>query len=246
MIERSQARAAKVFGITYLVSLAIIMVAFSRFYAPYLVWENGEETARRLFDHQSAVRLYLAGAFLYGVGMVVLLTALYVMLRTVNRGIALFAAFSKVIYVAFWFLGLLQLFQALRILRGAGSLRTFGQDGLAAMAGVQLDSGRDAYYVGLVFLGLGSALFAWVFFESRYIPRALALWGVVSSLYEAFCGFVYLMHPSFGRILSPNWYELPLMIFELLLALWLLIRGVRSPDGARGAPASAPTELAGL
>jgi hypothetical protein len=43
----------------------------------------------------------LAGAFLYGVGMIVLLTALYVILRPVSRGIAFFAAFSKLIYVLF-------------------------------------------------------------------------------------------------------------------------------------------------
>ena len=94
MIERSQVYAAKIFGITYLLSFAVIMVAFSHFYAPYLVWENGEETARRFIAHEQAVRLYLTGAFLHGLGMFVLLTSLYVILRSVNRGMALFAAFS--------------------------------------------------------------------------------------------------------------------------------------------------------
>jgi hypothetical protein len=57
MIERSQVNAAKIFGITYLLSLAIITVVFSRFYAPYLVWGNGEETARHFIAHEQAVRL---------------------------------------------------------------------------------------------------------------------------------------------------------------------------------------------
>ena len=97
---------------------------------------------------------------------------------------ALFAAFSKLTYAVFWFIFLLDVFGALRSLAGAGSLRTFGLDGLAALAGLQLDSSRDAYYIGLAFNGLGSALFAWVFFQSRYVPRTLALWGVLGSLYE--------------------------------------------------------------
>ena len=230
MIEQSQRHAAKIFGITYFLSLLVIGVAFSRFYAPYLVWENGEETARRFITHERSIRIYVAAAFFYGAAMVVQLTALYVILRQVNRGIALFATFSRLIYVFFWFVLVLDIFYALRLLGGAGSLRTFGPDGLAALAGSQLDSSRDAYYIGMVFNALGSALFASVFFQSRYIPRALALWGVLTSLYEGFCGLAYLFYPNFGTILSVNWYEYPLMSFELLLTVWLLFRGLRSPN----------------
>ena len=221
--------------IAYLLSLLVIGVAFSRFYAPYLVWENGEETARRFITHERSIRIYVAAAFFYGAAMVVQLTALYVILRQVNRGIALFATFSRLIYVFFWFVLVLDIFYALRLLGGAGSLRTFGPDGLAALAGSQLDSSRDAYYTGMIFNGLGLALFASVFFQSRYIPRALALWGVLASLYEAFCGFAYLFYPHFGTILSVNWYEYPLMSFELLLSLRLLFRSLRSPDKWRDA-----------
>ena len=230
MIEQSQRHAAKTFGITYLLSLLVIGVAFSRFYAPYLVWENGEETARRFITHERSIRMYLAGAFFYGAAIIVQLTALYVILRQVNRPIALFAAFSRLLYVFFWFVLVLDLFCALRQIGGAGSLRTFGPDGLAALAGTQLDSSRDAYYIGMVFNALGLALFASVFFQSRYVPRTLALWGVLTSLYEAFCGLAYLFYPNFGTILSVNWYEYPLMSFELLLTLWLLFRGLRSPN----------------
>jgi hypothetical protein len=230
MIEQSQRNAAKIFAITYFLSLLVIGVAFSRFYAPYLVWENGEEAARHFIAHEHSIRMYLAGAFLYGAGVIVQLTALYVILRLVNRGIAIFAAFSRLIYVLFWFVLVLDLFSALRLVGGAGSLMAFGPDRLAALAGSQLDSSRDAYYIGMTFNGLGLALFASVFFQSRYIPRALALWGVVASLYEVFCGFAYLFYPHFGTILSVNWYEYPLMSFELLLSLWLLFRGLRSPD----------------
>jgi hypothetical protein len=154
MIEQSQHHAGKIFGITYFLSLLVIGAAFSRFYAPYLVWENGKETARHFITHEQSVRIYLAGAFLYGAGVIVQLTALYVILRQVNRGIALFAAFSRLIYVFFWFVLVLYIFYALRLVGGAGSLMTFGPDRLAALAGSQLDSSRDAYYIGMAFNGL--------------------------------------------------------------------------------------------
>jgi len=98
--------------VTYLLSMAIIMVVFPRFYAPYLVWEDGEETAHRFLHHEEAIRIYLAGAFVHGVGMIVLLTALYVLLRPVYRGMALCAAFSRVIYAVFWFIFVLDMLGA--------------------------------------------------------------------------------------------------------------------------------------
>jgi Domain of unknown function (DUF4386) len=116
---------------------------------------------------------------------------------------------ARLTYALFWFILVLDLFGALRLLGGGGSLRAFGPDGLAALAGSQLDSSRDAYYIGFVFNGLGSTLFALIFFQSRYVPRALALWGVLGSLYEVFCGFAYLFYPNFGAILSANSYEMP-------------------------------------
>lgn len=238
MIERAQQSAAKIFAVTWLLSMALLQMVFPRYYAPYLVWENGEETARRFVHHEEALRIFLSGAFLHGVGIIVLLTALYVLLRPVNRGMALCAAFSRMIYAVFWFVFILDMFGALRFLAGAGALRGFGQDGLAALAGAQLDAGRDAYYIGLVFNGLGSLLFAWVLYQSRYIPRVLALWGVLSAVYEGFCGFAYLLYPRFGMMHSPNWYELPPMTFDFLLCLWLLVRRLKSPETVL-APASA-------
>ena len=238
-MEQAQRLAAKIFAITYLLGMAIIMVVFPRFYAPYLVWENGEETARRFLHHEEAIRIYLAGSIVHGVGMIVLLTALYVLLRPVNRGMALCAAFSRMIYAVFWFIFILDILGALRFLAGAGALRGFGPDGLAALAGAQLDAGRDAYYIGLTFNGLGSALFAWVLFQSRYIPRALALWGVLSAVYEGFCGFAYLLYPGFGAMHSPNWYELPPMTFDLLLCFWLLFGRLKSPKTELASPSAA-------
>ena len=231
-MDRSQRRAGLVFAIAFLVSLAEVMVAFNRYYAPYVVWENGEETARHFIAHAQAIQAFLALSFVHGLGAIVMLTALYVILRPVNRGVALFAAFSRLTYAIFWFILMLDLFGAMRTLGGAGTLRAFGPDGLAALAGCQIDSSRDAYYIGLAFNGLGSALFAWVFFQSRYVPRLLALWGVVASLFEGICGFVYLIDPGFNSVVSVDYYELPLLTFELALCFLLLFKGLKSPVAA--------------
>ena len=159
--------------------------------------------------------MFIAAGRPNGLAGVVLLTALYVLLRSVNRGIALFAAFSRLMYVAMWFVQVLGSFSALRIMEAEEPLQAFGPRQLQALAGLQLASGWDAYYIGLAFYALSTFLFSELFFQSRYIPRILAAWGMLASIFEGVCAFAYLNNRRFGAVVSVNLYEMPTVLFEL-------------------------------
>ena len=53
---------------------------------------------------------------LYGVGVLVQSTSLYVILKSIDRNLALFAAFSRLAQGYIWLLVVLNLFTALRLL----------------------------------------------------------------------------------------------------------------------------------
>jgi hypothetical protein len=226
MIDQSQRVAARVYAITSLLTLAIIMFAFTQYLAPNLVWNNGEATARNIIAHEPAYHKYLAAAFLNGVGTLVLLAAQYVILRPINRGMALFAALASLMYAGAWYAEILLEMFALRAMGSGEHPGAIAPPSAQVLAGLFLDSGWDAYYIGLPFAGLGSALFAWLFFRSQYVPRALALFGVLASAFEGICGFLYLLVPGFGNVVSVNWYEMPAVFFGLVISLWLLIKGL--------------------
>ena len=82
-----------------------------------------------------------------------------------------------------------------------------------------------------VFFAVGSTLFAWLLYRGRMIPNPLALFGVVASVV-----LVVLLFLQRGGILSDvtNWSSpvtwllwIPMLIFELALAGWLIVKGVR-------------------
>ncbi len=231
MVDGSQRSAARVAAIAYLLALIAMVVSF-RLYLPLLAWNDLAATAQNIAAHEPAFRLYLAGALAYGVGVVVVLTALYVVLRPVSQAVALFAALCRFIYAVMWFVQLLSSFAALDTARGSGYLSVIGREQLQAMAASHLAAGWNAYYVGLGFYGLGTLAFACLWLKSRYVPRALAVWGVASSVFIGFCGFAYLLFPSFGGIVSVDWYEGPTALFELGLSVWLLAKGLRLPSPA--------------
>jgi hypothetical protein len=165
----------------------------------------------------------------YCVAVVVLLTALYVILKPVSQNLALLAAFGRLVHGLTWLLVTLNLFTALRLLTGADYSRAFGPDQLSALAQLHL-SGYDAYYVGLLFWGLGATVGSYLWFKSKYIPRALAAFGVISSAWCAACTFVFYIFPDFPKVVNLWLFDTPMVIFELVLSLWLVFKGLR-PSG---------------
>ncbi len=159
----------------------------------------------------------------------VLLTALYVVLKPVNRSLALLAAFWRLIETLILVVITLNSFDVLRILSGADYLRVFEADRLQALARLSIGAHGAGYNVGLVFFGLGSTVFCYLWFKSNYIPRALAGWGVFSSLLVGICTFAFIIFRNLAKILTPGCYA-PIFIFEVTLGLWLLVKGLR-PSG---------------
>lgn len=90
------------------------------------------------------------------------------------------------------------------------------------------------------FFAVGSTAFAWLLLRGRMIPSPLAWLGVVASVLLV----VVLLGQRAGLVGSAvNWSSvvtwlqwLPMLVFEVALAFWLLVKGISAP-AAR--PASA-------
>jgi hypothetical protein len=142
----------------------------------------------------------------------------------------LLAAFWGLIETAILVVAVLSDFEVLRVLSGADYLRAFEADRLQALARLDLNANFDAYYVGLLFWGLGSTVCSYLWFKSNYIPRALAAWGVISSGWCAACAFAFFIFPNFAKTVNLWWFDSPIGIFEMATSFWLLFKGLR-PSG---------------
>ncbi len=228
-IERAQQTAAKVAGFTYLFTWATVVFAFYGIYAHLVVTGNMAETARNIIAHERLFRVVIACDLIYGVGVVVLLAALYMILGPVNRGLALLAALFRLGFALMWVVTTLNLFAVLRLLSGADYLRVWEADRLQAMVRLHQYASFDAYYVGLLFWGLASTVCSYLWFKSNYIPRTLAAWGLISSVWAVTCCFAFFIFPSFGKAVNLYSFDVPMGIFEIATSCWLLFKGIRTP-----------------
>jgi len=239
-INESQRKAARVVGITFLLAIAIVVVANYGITFRLIIPGNAVDTARNIVAHETLFRINIACNLIYVVNVLILLSALYVVLKPVSRNLALVAAFCRLVYALMWGLFALNMLGALRLLGDAAYLSVFQADQLQTLA--RLHISIDAYYVGLPFWGLASAVCSYLWFKSRYIPRALAAFGMISSAWCVICAFAFIVFPNFEKTVNAYWFDMPLVIFEMALGLWLLFKGLR-PSG-KIEPDRAPVEPA--
>jgi Domain of unknown function (DUF4386) len=84
-----------------------------------------------------------------------------------------------------------------------------------------------SFTASAAFFALGSTLFSWLLLRGRMIPVALAWLGVLASILPVVCFPLQLAGLLSGPVASFMWY--PIMVFEVTLALWLIIKGVAAP-----------------
>ncbi len=225
-IDNSQRTAAKVAGIAGLVTFAVVVFGNYVLLEPLIVPRNAVDTARNILAHQTQFRLALSCFITYGIGTVVLLSALYVIFAPVNRGLALAGALFRLVFALLWLIAPLNSLAALRLLGDASYLKAFEPDRLQVLARVFIAGSFDDYYVGLPFFGLAATVCAWLWLKSRYIPRGLSIFGVIGSAWCVFCAFVYLIFPHFNKIVNDYIFDTPMALFELAVSFWLLFKGL--------------------
>jgi hypothetical protein len=104
---------------------------------------------------------------------------------------------------------------------------------LNALGSLMLGGGGGAGGAGAFLFGLGSFCFCWVFVRSRTIPAWLAWPGLVASAMWVIGMPLQLGGFIGGALTMALW--IPMGLFEVTVALWLIFKGVSAPGAAAGA-----------
>src|SRR5258708_11232475 len=146
-IDNSQRTAAKVAGWSGLLTFAIVVFGNFVLLNHLTVPGNAASTAQNIVAHETQFRVTVVCFLTYSLGVVVLLSALYVILKPLNPGLALVGALSRLVFAFLWLLSTLNMLTALRLLSNANYLQVFEPDWLQVLAKLHLLANFDDYYV---------------------------------------------------------------------------------------------------
>ena len=219
-------RWARTAGLLYLLTNA---TAVMMIWAPAQVIVKGDAaaTAANIVASERLFRIGIAFELATVAGVIALIVALHAILRTVNRELALMAVFWRLMETASFAAITFSSFTVLALLGSDDFLAPVAAEQRAALAYSFLRTHSAGFQIGFLFLGLGSTMFAWLWWRSRYIPRAFAGLGIVASLIMTLSAFTYIVAPSAMQAVGLA-YMAPMGLFEIGLGLWLLVRGIRT------------------
>lgn len=226
-VETSPQVYARIGGVLYLI---IIVIGFcGEFFLRNKLVVSGDvtATANNIMASESLWRAQIAGDLIVLVCAVALTLILYVLLRPVNKNLALLAVFFNIVEFPIEAASKLCLFAALFLSGNADYLKVFEPHQLHALVKISLKLHDYGFAIDLVFFGFACLIYGCLLFRSGYFPRTL---GVLMAI----AGLSYLTN-SFTLILAPTYAAtvLPILVFALIgessLCLWLMVKGVNVP-----------------
>jgi hypothetical protein len=86
---------------------------------------------------------------------------------------------------------------------------------------------RQGYAIHSLFFCLGGVLWYYLFYKSRYVPRALSVWGLATVSLVLVKTLLALYDPDLARVIPDVIVGAPYILFEALIGPWLMIKGIR-------------------
>jgi Domain of unknown function (DUF4386) len=231
VIEPAQRTAAKVVGFLYLFQMATAIFGESFVRGRLIVRGDATQTALNIIGSERLFRLSIAGDLVTYTGVIVLIWAFYVLVRPVNKNLALLAVLFRLAETAVLCVATVNSLVVLRLLSGAPDLKTFEAGQLHSLASLAISAQGLGMMVGFILLGLGSTVFAYLLLKSGYVPKAIAVLGIFSSLVLAVVTWAIMVFPNLGKAVGLA-YMGPMGLYEVGLGLWLLVKGIQAPRAA--------------
>lgn len=223
MDEKARQATARLAGLMYLLVMAAFIAPFAMLQsiaAPEGFAETAANAAAREPLYRAALVIQLAGC----AGIILLSTALYSLVKAEGAHLALVALLWRCAEAIALTFGTLIRYPTLAnyvaTVEGAG-----GADN-AALHHLFSSAIGASSYAAFIFLGLGSAIFFYLFFRARLIPRAFSGFAILASVLMIALAFGYLLAPAqVGPIAMMG--MAPMFLAEVGIGLWLLIAGVK-------------------
>lgn len=216
---------ARTGGVAYLI--IILAGLFGEMIVRNTIVVSGDATAtaNKLVASPLLWRIGIAGDLIMHVCDVILIMVLYVLLKPVNKNLALLAMLFNLIQTAVLVANKLNLLMPLFLLGDADYLKSFDPQQLQALSYLSIKAHGYGFGIGLIFFGFECLLLGYLILKSGYLPKTIGILMQIAGLCYLVNSFSLLLAPRFVDLIFPA-VLIPSFIGELSLCLWLLVKGV--------------------
>jgi hypothetical protein len=223
----SMNRTARIAGLFYLIFILLLPLATS-IRSQLIVSGDPAATAQKIMANELLFRISFVTELVSALFFVLAAWALYMLLKSVNKNLALLFLLLNLCGVAIECVSVLNLSAALSLLIGADYLTVFPTDQLQAQALMHVDMYNDGFMIAQIFFGAWLLPLGYLVYRSGFLPRLLGILLIIDFFGVLIWFLQYFLLPEDDVIIYPG--IAASFIAEVSLTLWLLVKGVKD-DG---------------
>jgi hypothetical protein len=229
MTRKTNARLAGFMFLFYIVTGIANLILFNQATSGAGGPENIAAKLAAIAQHATTVRLTVLLTLCGFVSAVVLGVTLYALTRDEDRDLALLALCGRATEGVISAISAIRGLQLLAIATATTAAAAPDAAATNALGGLLLQQGGLSGSIAAICFVMGSTLFSYLFLRARSIPVPLAWLGLLASVLLV----IALPLELAGVIKVPFLMWVPMLVFELAFALWLIIKGVAAPASRR-------------
>ena len=222
---RAVQRIARTGGLLYLIIIVIGLVGEAVIRNGLVVAGDPAATAQRILGSEWLWRVGVASQLFLLVCAVALTAIWYVLLRPVNRHLAVAVVCFGLVSLAVESQCALQLQAALDPLTSTALAKVMSADQRHGLSYLAIVAHANTFGVALIFFGVQCLLVGYLIRKSGYLPAMLGVGMQVVGVCYLVNSFAMFLSPSVQGALFPA-ILLPAFLGESAMCLWLLVRGV--------------------
>ena len=221
----ARSQLARIAGAIYL--SMVVTGPFSLIYVPtkLIIKGNAAATAANILAHETMFRFAIFADLVGQVIFICLAVALYRLLREVSRPWAWLMVAFVLVSAAVCFLNTVNNIAALILFRGAEYLSAFDKPQRDALGMLFLRLHSNGLFIAEIFWGLWLFPFGLLVYRSKFLPRFIGVWLMINCFGYLALSVTALFFPAYYNQLFR--YSQPVLFGELVIMLWLLIKGAR-------------------
>ena len=230
-------RTARLAGFLYLVHFVTFFLADNGVHSTAVGSIDFAATAANITASERLFRIGFVNYLLTAVFFFLAAWALYVLLKPVNKDLALLFVLLNLGGVVIWCMSLLSEFAALLLLSGADYLKEFQANQLQVLAMLSLNLYQNGFMIAQILLNLWLFPLGYLVYKSGFLPRILGILLIIDGFAMLVWFFQFFFFPGY-EVISTLSLAVS-FIAEGSLCLWLLIKGVNVEEWEKRALESA-------
>lgn len=180
-----------------------------------------------IFENEMHFRFDVLAETIMFLGVVMASVSFYIVLKSVNKQLAQTALCLRLVEIIIGGIGVVISLAMLALSSKTYLLEAWDLDQLRTLIAIASSFKMPAYEYSWISMGFAGIITFYLFFKTRYIPRAWSVWGMFTYTSLILYPIAKLLFPDLPREMM--FVLFPGALFELGVGIWLLVKGITIP-----------------